>query len=291
MRRPTLPTLALGFALCVAGPAFAADANNTGAVGQIAPAGGIIDLGGSGSAVITSVRVEVGDAVKAGQLLATVEDDSLQASHVEAAKELERAKKSAAEQVAAQEASVKQASQQLAQATREYQSYKALGPNSTSARELGRTSNAVTQAQLALKIEQSKLVVTKGTAANAVADATRQWRIASAAEEIRAPIDGTVLFVDKRIGAHPAGPIVRMGDLRTMYVVCQVYEGDLLKLRRGMRATIKSATLPHSLGGTVESVGRIVDSRAKLGDVRIRLDRPDPANRLVGMEVEVVIAH
>ena len=134
-------------------------------------------------------------------------------------------------------------------------------------------------------------MVTKATAANSVADATRQMRIASAAEEIRAPVDGTVLFVDKRVGAHPNGPVVRMGDLRTMYVVCQVYEGDLLKLRRGMRATIKSATLPHSLGGTVESVGRIVDSRSKLGDVRIRLDRPDPANRLVGMEVEVVIAH
>ncbi len=148
--------------------------------------------------------------------------------------------------MAGQEASVKQASQQLAQATREYQSYKSLGPISTSAKEMGRAKDAVTQAQLSLKIEQSKLVVTKGAAANSVADATRQLKVASAAEEIRAPIDGTILFVDKRVGAHPAGPIVRMGDLRTMYVVCQVYEGDLLKLRRGMRATIKSTTLPHS---------------------------------------------
>jgi HlyD family secretion protein len=291
MKRPISPFLALAFALGAAVPALAADANNTGAVGQIAPAGGIIDLGGSGAAIITSVNVEVGDAVKAGQLLATVQDDSLQANHIEAAKQLDRAKKSAAEQVAGQEASVKQASQQLAQATREYQSYKALGPNSTSAKDMGRAKDAVTQAQLALKIEQSKLTVTRGTAANSLADATRQWKIASAAEEIRAPIDGTVLFVDKRVGAHPVGPIVRMGDLRTMYVVCQVYEGDLLKLQRGMRATIKSTTLPHPLSGIVESVGRIVDSRAKLGDVRIRLDRPDPANRLVGMEVEVVIAH
>jgi multidrug resistance efflux pump len=290
MRRPIFPSLALILALGLAAPAIAADANNTGAVGQIAPAGGIIDLGGSPTAIITSVTVGVGDAVKAGQLLATVVDDS-QANHVEAARELERAKKSADQQVAGQEASVKQASQQLAQAAREYESYKALGPNSTSARDLGRAADSVTQAQLALKIEKSKLVVTKATAANSVADATRQLKVASAAEEIRAPIDGTVLFVDNRVGAHPIGPIVRMGDLRNMYVVCQVYEGDLLKLRRGMRATIKSTTLPHSLGGTVDSVGRIVDSRAKLGDVRIRLDQPDPANRLVGMEVEVVIAH
>ncbi len=285
MRRPLV--LALIYALLSA-PALAADSNNTGAVGQITPAGGIIDLNASGNAIITSVRVEIGDQVKAGQLLATVRDDT--ANHEEAARQLDRAKKSAAEQVAAQEASVRQAEQQLAQAAREYKSYKALGPNSTSARDMGRAKDAVTNAELALRIEKSKLVVTRGNAANSVADATRQMKLATAAEEIRAPVDGTILFVDKRVGAHPNGPVVRMGDLRTMYVVCQVYEGDLLKLRRGMRATIKSATLPHPLAGTVESVGRIVDTRAKLGEVRIRLDHPDPANRLVGMEVDVVIA-
>ncbi len=285
MRRPL--SLALIYALLSA-TALAAESNNTGAVGQITPAGGIIDLNASGNAIITSVRVEIGDQVKAGQLLATVRDDT--ANHEEAARQLDRAKKSAAEQVAAQEASVRQAEQQLAQAAREYKSYKALGPNSTSARDMGRAKDAVTNAELALKIEKSKLVVTRGNAANSVADATRQMKLATAAEEIRAPVDGTILFVDKRVGAHPNGPVVRMGDLRTMYVVCQVYEGDLLKLRRGMRATIKSATLPHPLAGTVESVGRIVDTRAKLGEVRIRLDHPDPANRLVGMEVDVVIA-
>jgi len=280
--------LALATAL-LATPALAADANNTGAVGQITPAGGIIDLSASGAAIITSIQTQVGKQVKAGQLLATVRDDT--ANHEEAARQLDRAKKSANEQVLGQEASVRQADQQLAQATREYKSYSALGPNSTSAKELGRAKDAVTNAQLALKIEKSKLVVTKATAANSVADATRQMKLAAAAEEIRAPVDGTVLFVDNRVGAHPNGPVVRMGDLRTMYVVCQVYEGDLLKLRSGMRATIKSATLPRALTGTVESVGRIIDTRAKLGDVRIRLDRADPANRLVGMEVDVVIAH
>jgi multidrug efflux pump subunit AcrA (membrane-fusion protein) len=91
MRRPIFPSLALAFALGAAAPAQAADANNTGAVGQIAPAGGIIDLGGSGAAIITSINVEIGDAVKAGQLLATVQDDSLQANHTEAAKQLDRA--------------------------------------------------------------------------------------------------------------------------------------------------------------------------------------------------------
>jgi HlyD family secretion protein len=297
MRKPLIhafvlaPAIGLVLAAGLALPSRAADATNTGAVGQIEPASGIIDLGGSNGAVVTSVKVDVGQLVKAGQLLMTVEDDTLRAGYVEAAKELERAKKTAAEQVAAQELSVKLAGQQLAQASREYESYKALGPRSTSLKDIGRAKGAVTQAQLSLKIEQSKLEVAKATAANSVADAQRQFKIASNAEEIRAPIDGTILSIGRRVGARLTGPAIRMGDLRTMYVACQVYEGDLLKLRPGMRATIKSETLPHPLGGTVESVGRLIDSRAKLGDVRIRLDRADPANRLVGMEVEVVIAH
>lgn len=281
--------LCLALAVGLGGQAREAQPGKTGAVGQITPAGGIIDLTASGSAFITSARVEVGDQVKAGQLLATVRDDSANAA--EAARALGRAKKSATEQVVAQEASVKQAEQQLAQATRELKSYSAMGPNATSAKDLGRARDAVTQAQLSLKIEKSKLVVTRGTAANSLADADRQAKLASTAEELRAPLDGTVLFVDRRVGAHPNGPVVRMGNLSTMMVVCQVYEGDLLKLKRGLRATIKSPTLATPLGGTVVSVGRIIDTRAKLGEVRIRLDTADPANRLVGMEVEVTIAH
>lgn len=281
--------LCLALVVGLGGQAKQAQPGKTGAVGQIAPAGGIIDLTASGASFITSVRVEVGDSVKAGQLLATVRDDGANAA--EAARQLERAKKSSAEQVAGQQAAVAQAEQQLAQATREYKSYAALGPNATSAKDLGRARDAVRQAELSLKIEKSKLVVTRATAANNLADANRQAKLSSAAEELRAPIDGTVLFVDRRVGAHPNGPVVRMGNLSTMFVVCQVYEGDLLKLKRGMRATIKSPTLGKPLGGTVVSVGRIIDTRAKLGEVRIRLDTADPASRLVGMEVEVVIAH
>jgi multidrug resistance efflux pump len=80
-----------------------------------------------------------------------------------------------------------------------------------------------------------------------------------------------------------------MGDLRTMYVNCQVFQGDILSLRTGMKATIRNAALARPLTGTVEEVSRIVDTRARLGDVRIKLDSVEPANHLVGMEVEVVI--
>jgi multidrug resistance efflux pump len=84
-------------------------------------------------------------------------------------------------------------------------------------------------------------------------------------------------------------PVLEFGDLSTMYVDAQVYQGDLVKVRPGMKVTIKNSAFANLGGGTVESVGQLIGTRSQLGDVLIRLDKNDPADRLVGMEVEVVI--
>ena len=106
-----------------------------------------------------------------------------------------------------------------------------------------------------------------------------------------APSNGTILRVDQHVGETlTGGPAIEMGDIRTMYVICQAFQGDLLKLRPGMRATIKSSAFGKPLQGTVDNVGRLVDTKAQLGDVRIKLDDPSIAGKVVDMEVEVEIA-
>ena len=75
-----------------------------------------------------------------------------------------------------------------------------------------------------------------------------------------------------------------------MYVAAQVFQGDLLKLKPGMKARISNSALGRELTGTVEQVSRLVDTKAQLGDVRIKLDDTNLASRVVGMEVEVKIA-
>jgi hypothetical protein len=52
---------------------------------------------------------------------------------------------------------------------------------------------------------------------------------------------------------------------------------------------VKNSAFPDLGAGRVESVGRLIGTRSQLGDVRIRLDKNEPADRLVGMEVEIVI--
>jgi HlyD family secretion protein len=288
---------ALQFVLaCVVGALFFGAAQtraqqNSGAIGQIVPSGGVIALSGEPGAIVSSVRVHPGDAVKAGDLLMTLQGDTLKAELDLARSEWQGAAKMKESQVAAQNLAIELAKQHLQEATRQLAAYRSLGERSVSANEVARLEAAETQTRLALQIEQAKQQTVATEADKSVQAAAKHLTLASAALEIKAPSDGTILKIDRRVGQRlAADSAIQMGDLSTMYVACQVYEGDLLRLKPGMKATVKSATLATPIAGTIEEIGRIVDTRSRLGEVRIRLDSAEPANRLVGMEVEVVIA-
>ena len=110
--------------------------------------------------------------------------------------------------------------------------------------------------------------------------------------ELRAPVDGTVLKISRQLGQKlGSDPAVQMGDLSTMYVVSEVDENDLLRLKPGMAATITAQSLSRPLHGRIEDIDRLIDTQARLGEVRIRLDNAEPASRMVGMQVDVAIAY
>lgn len=265
---------------------------NAGAIGQIVPANGVILLGGTPGAVVREVRVRAGDTVKAGTVLMTLQGSSIQANLALANQELQAARAGSAATAAAQDLAVQLAQQQLNEATRQLTAYTSLGPQSAATGEVARLTALQNQARLSLQIEQAKQRATRSDTAKSLQAATTRQALAQAGAEIRAPSDGTILRIDRRPGQSlTADAAIQMADLRVIYVNCQVYEGDLLRLRRGMKARITSATLPRPLTGTVDEIGGIVDTRARLGDVRIRLDSVETANRLIGMDVEVVIGN
>ena len=276
--------------LAFSGPAKAVE-QNSGAIGQIVPSGGVVTVGGEPGAVVSAIRVKPGDAVKAGDILMILESESLKSDREQARSEFQSAKKLGDSQVAAQNLAVELARQRLAEATRQLAAYRSLGDRSVSANEAARLESVETQAKLSLQIEEAKQDSTRIDADKTIQAASKRLASVNTAMELRAPSDGTILKIDRRVGQRLGNdPAVQMGDLSTMYVTCQVYEGDLLRLKPGMKATVKSATLTTPISGTIEEIGRIVDTRSRLGDIRIKLDNPEPANRLVGMEVEVVIA-
>lgn len=286
---PVALIFAGGFFAGTVGAAGAAE--NSGAIGHIVPAGGVISLAGTPGAFVDEVRVAAGDSVSAGDVLMTLGGEAVTAEHELASAVVDAARTASAAQIAAQNYAVQIAQEKLAEASRQLTAYRAVGPQSTSANELARLEGAEHQARLALQIEQAKARSANADGAKLLAEAEKRLELAEAAMEIRAPRDGTVLQVDRHAGQVLTNePAIHMGDLSTMYVVSQVYEGDLLQVRPGMSATIRSTTLGDPLTGTVEEVSRLVDTRARLGEVRIRLDTTEPASHLVGMEVEVVIA-
>ena len=276
--------------LAFSGPAKAVE-QNSGAIGQIVPSGGVVTVGGEPGAVVSAIRVKPGDAVKAGDILMILESESLKSDREQARSEFQSAKKLGDSQVAVQNLAVELARQRLAEATRQLAAYRSLGDRSVSANEAARLESVETQAKLSLQIEEAKQDSTRIDADKTIQAASKRLASVNTAMELRAPSDGTILKIDRRVGQRLGNDqAVQMGDLSTMYVTCQVYEGDLLRLKPGMKATVKSATLTTPISGTIEEIGRIVDTRSRLGDIRIKLDNPEPANRLVGMEVEVVIA-
>jgi HlyD family secretion protein len=288
---------ALLAALAVAQMGFlvtAAAAEDIGGTGRIEPDGGVVVLSGVAGARILSISVKPGQMVKKGALLMTLDDREQRMNTQIADLALSQARKDAAQNLAAAQVAVEIDSERLRNALKTAANYRALGPDATSEKQISDTAQTANEAQLLLDEDRKKEAQVTFDNAASVASATRRLDIERqklAVYKMTAPIGGMILKIDQHVGENLTGaPAVEMGDIRKMYVICQAFQGDLLKLRPGLRATIKSSAFTHPLKGVVENVGRLVDTKAQLGDVRIRLDDPRLASRVVGMEVEVEIA-
>jgi HlyD family secretion protein len=279
--------LALGMA--AAFPALAAD-QSTGAVGRIVPASGVVGVFAAPGSRVTAILVHTGDFVKAGTLLMRTHATTADTDPQLAARQLKTAQELSVQQAAAQSAAVALAQSRYDQAKSAYDTYKGMGNAITSKKEMSELSHAAADAASALRAEQAKLRVIRAQSQTNLEVAKRQAEAARAGTELRAPIDGTILTISRQVGEQVGSePPIQMGDVGTMYVVCQIYEGDLLRLKPGMGATIRAQPLAQPLHGRIEDVGRMVETQSRLGEVRIRLDSADPASRLVGMQVDVTI--
>lgn len=138
-----------------------------------------------------------------------------------------------------------------------------------------------------------------------VASATLIARVARAELEqsqILAPIDGRVVEIHTWPGEEvkPAG-ILELAKTDPMYVVAEVADRDIGRVRPGQRATITSQALGTPLTGVVERIGTKVAkndvlnvdptamSDARVVETWIRLDTPDKAAGLIHGEVTVRI--
>ena len=123
--------------------------------------------------------------------------------------------------------------------------------------------------------------------------------------EVRSPMNGQVLTVNVRPGEVVGDRgIVALGQTNQMYVVAEIYETDVDKVRLGQKAVVTGSAFTEELTGEVSEIGLevrqqdvfesnpLVDTDNKVVEVKIRLD-PDSSKRvrsLSNLQVQVVIA-
>jgi HlyD family secretion protein len=120
-----------------------------------------------------------------------------------------------------------------------------------------------------------------------------------AGAEVRAPVTGQVLAVSVHAGEVSLGPLLILGDVRTMVARAEVFQTNVLDVAVGDSAQV--FILGRTVAGEVTRVGTTVSRNtlasldpAALADRRVvevvvRLTEPALAARLVNMQVEVSI--
>lgn len=205
---------------------------------------------------VRALGVEEGDRVKAGQVIATIDEPATAAGADSARAAVTSAEAALANAVAQRDRAERLQAQGIA-------------PQ----KELEDARARVAAAQAELETARAGRRVATGQLART---------------EIRAPVAGTVLRVFRRAGeavdGTPATPIVELADLAVLELRAEVPAARLMELRVGDRASIAFDALPDVLvPGRVVRVALAVDPATSLGAVRIQLAPPADQQLLVGL--------
>jgi len=119
---------------------------------------------------------------------------------------------------------------------------------------------------------------------------------------LNAPLNGRIINIKVKAGEDVGnGPILTMGDTRSMRAVAEVYETDIARVRVGQVAKISSRALPNPISGKVARIGHMVFKNdvlnvdpaaradARVVEVWIDLENAAAAERLTNLTVDVLI--
>lgn len=208
-------------ALPAQAPAYA---NYIGGAGMIEASSNNISIGTSLSGIVSHVAVAVGDQVKTGDVLFTIDDRPYRSDLAIKEADILKAR-----------ATVGEAKAALADASSQYAHVRdEKDGRFISLEEVEKRRNA--EATAKAQLDSATAAVTSAEAA-AQATQTDIERLA-----VRAPIDGEILQVNVRPGEYAATgalatPLLRMGDMSKLHVRVDIDENDAWRFQSGARAT------------------------------------------------------
>jgi HlyD family secretion protein len=276
------------------------------ALGRIEPMAEDRDIAAVITGKIKAVNVDEGDWVTAGQIVAELESDDMQARLMAAEArvklreaELQRLLNGARQeerdearaQVAGADAALFLAKQNVGRRERLAEK----GIVSTEHMDETRSAMAGAEARKAIQLRRLELLllpprpedVAKAQAEVAVARADAAEAKANLAKTlIRSPIDGVVLrryrLAGETVSNQMPMPIVRIGDTRHLRARVEVDETDIAHVAVGQRAYVTADGYGEQrFWGTVNRVGSMMG--------RKRLKSDDPAERIDTKAIEVLV--
>ena len=292
-------------------------------LGRLEPEHGVIEVAApyfdGRPSVVAELRVEEGDWVHAGQVLAVLDGNDTREAAVKSAEahvamaQARLAQVKAGEkagEIAAQEADVARNEAMLAHAETEFRRYQELfKEKAATAEQFDERRMQYETAHEMLEWSRQKLKAVAevratdiGAAEAEVAAAIADVRKSRADAELslmRAPIEGRVLRIQVRPGEQADKTVLDLGRTDRMYANAEVYETDLRKIRMGQRATVTSALFPGELNGTVVEIGREITKNevlpldaaafadSRIVKVKVRLDDSTPVAGLIHGKVTV----
>ena len=299
------------------------------ALGRILPQGDVVSIAtpfGAGDARIAALHVSAGDQVKAGDILAVLDNQDQLQSAIEVA----RAAVSVREANLLQIREALSASRDEAQATLERSEATATETQT----ELERATsllerNVMTRAdfdsivaratEAGRDVERNRATLSRfdpesGSASADIAVAEANLNAARvevvrsernvAQATVLAPMNGMILSINARVGERPGSDgIVEMGDTSQMTVEAEVYQTLIGRVAIGDQVAVTAEALGAPLSGTVKAIGLEIgrqsitsddpaaNTDARVVDVIIWLDRAssERAARLTNLEAIVRI--
>ena len=213
---------------------------------------------------LVELRVDLGDSVKAGQLIARIEDGELR------------------QQVRRAEAALQVSKASVAQRQAEMQSMKLEAERYQSLQSDGIVSSQQTeQAQTQVQVAEAQVELARAQTEEAEA-ALEELRIRLSQTEIFSPIDGVVArrYIDAGTLLSANDPVVLIINLARMVTVVNVPERQLVKIQVGDNATVAVDALGEETTGRVVRISPLLDPQTRSAEVEIEI--ANPAGRLKG---------
>jgi RND family efflux transporter MFP subunit len=238
------------------------------------------------TATITNLHVDQGDAVKRGQLVATLDDRDLAAKRAGSVQTQETARRN----VTAAQAAVAKAEAELDLArTKHRRDQDLLRAGYVSQSVMDASAATLRSAEANLENAKALLAAREADTGTVAQEAAYAAAVLSHTQ-LAAPIDGIIIerLVETGSTVVAGTPIFRMVDPATLWVAARIDESVVGRVSVGMPAAIRLRT-GETVSGKVARISRQGDAATRELEVNVAFDAP-LSRFAIDQEAEVAIA-